>query len=69
MIMMSDWYWTNILEHIILIPCHPVFAVTPESDVLSGRATHTNCIVFWFHGRVLDTPFTTLYSHVEGTFA
>jgi hypothetical protein len=34
------------LGHIILIPVHPVFALSPECCVLSGESTNTNLIVF-----------------------
>jgi hypothetical protein len=34
------------LEHIILIPNQPVFALSPECYMLSGEATNTNFIVF-----------------------
>jgi hypothetical protein len=34
------------LEHIILIPSQPLFALPPECCVLSGEATNTNFIVF-----------------------
>jgi len=33
------------LEHIILIPSQPAFALSPECCVLSGEATNTNFIV------------------------
>jgi len=32
--------------HIIQIPGHPVFALSPECCLLSGEATNTNFIVF-----------------------
>ena len=34
------------LGRIILIPSHPVFAISPYCCVLSGEATNTNFIVF-----------------------
>ena len=32
--------------HIIIIPSHPVFALTPEYCVHSREAANTNCIAF-----------------------
>lgn len=34
------------LRHIIMIPTTPVFALTPVSWALRGKATNTNVIVF-----------------------
>jgi hypothetical protein len=41
----AHWH-VALLGHIILIPSQPVFALTPYSCVLSGKAIHANTIVF-----------------------
>jgi hypothetical protein len=45
----SEGRHVSPLEHIILIPSQPVFALTPKC-VLSGEAKNTNFIVFGLTG-------------------